>query len=57
MSKRLATFTLVTVLKNQGFFDQALEVLNALEGKGENKDTIARERKSIQSALKYYKKD
>ena len=58
VSKRLATFTLVTVLKNQGLFDQALEVLNALEGKGgENKDTIARERKSIQSALKNSKKD
>ena len=57
MSTRLATFTLVAVLKNQGLFDQALEVLDALEGKGEDQDTIARERKSIQLAIKNSKKD
>ena len=57
VSTRLATFTLVAVLKNQGLFDQALEVLDALEGKGEDQDTIARERKSIQLAIKNSKKD
>jgi len=57
VSTRLATFTLVAVLKNQGLFDQALEVLDALEGKGEDQNTIARERKSIQLAIKNSKKD
>ena len=33
VSSRLATFTLVAVLKNQGLFEQALDVLDALEKK------------------------
>ncbi|MBL7013975.1 MAG: hypothetical protein ISR83_06115 [Candidatus Marinimicrobia bacterium] len=47
ISNRLATFTMVTVLKNQGLLNQALEVLNALEEKGESLDRIKRERKEI----------
>jgi len=51
VSSRLATFTLVTVLNNQGLYGQALEVLDALEKKGENPETIARERESIQTLM------
>jgi hypothetical protein len=47
ISNRLATFTMVTVLKNQGLLNQALEVLNVLEQKGESLDRIKRERKEI----------
>ena len=36
VSPRLATFTLVSVLKNQGLFSQALDVLDALGKKGES---------------------
>ena len=52
VSSRLATFTLVAVLKNQGLYGQALEVLDALEKKGDKADIIKRERKSIQAAIK-----
>ena len=38
VSSRLATFTLVSVLKNQGLFSQALDVLEALEEKGESQE-------------------
>ena len=51
VSSRLATFTLVTVLNNQGLYGQALEVLDALEKKGENPETIARERESIKKLM------
>ena len=51
VSSRLATFTLVTVLNNQGLYGQALEVLDALEKKGEKPETIARERESIQKLM------
>ena len=51
VSSRLATFTLVTVLNNQGLYGQALEVLDALENKGENPEIIARERESIQKLM------
>jgi len=47
ISNRLATFTMVTVLKNQGLLNQALEVLTVLEQKGESLDRIKRERKEI----------
>ena len=57
VSSRLATFTLVAVLKNQGLYDQALEVLDALEKKGEKPNIIKRERKSIQTAIKDAKKE
>ncbi len=57
VSSRLATFTLVAVLKNQGLFDQALEVLDALEEKGENPDSISLEREVIQTLIAKYQKD
>ena len=57
VSSRLATFTLVAVLKNQGLYDQALEVLDALEKKGEKPDIIKRERKSIQATIKDAKRE
>ncbi len=47
ISNRLATFTMVTVLKNQGLLNQALEVLDKLEEKGESVDRIKKERKEI----------
>ena len=52
VSVRLATFTLVNVLKNQGLFYQALEVLDLLEEKGEDPDMIRLERDSVKTLLK-----
>ena len=46
---RLATFTLVHVLKGQELYTRALDVLDILEKKGENKERIAAERESIKS--------
>jgi len=57
VSSRLATFTLVAVLKNQGLFDQALEVLDALEEKGENPESISLEREIIQTLIAKFQKD
>ncbi len=57
VSSRLATFTLVSVLKNQGLFSQALEVLDALEVKGENLEAISLERDTIQTLIERSKKD
>ena len=57
VSSRLATFTLVAVLKNQGLYGQALEVLDALEKKGDKADIIKRERKSIQATIKDAKRE
>jgi tetratricopeptide (TPR) repeat protein len=57
VSSRLATFTLVAVLKNQGLFDQALEVLDALEDKGENPESISLERDIIQTLIAKFQKD
>ena len=51
ISPRLATITLVNVLKGQGLYHQALEVLDILEEKGEDKKRIAEERKAIKSEL------
>ena len=51
ISPRLATMTLVKVLKGQGLYHQALEVLDILEEKGEDKKRIAEERKAIKSEL------
>jgi hypothetical protein len=53
----LATFTLVAVLKNQGLFDQALEVLDALEKKGESPESISLERDIIETLIAKYQKD
>ncbi len=57
VSPRLATFTLVSVLKNQGLFDQALEILDALEKKGENPKAIALERDTIATLMTNLKKE
>ena len=57
VSSRLATFTLVSVLKNQGLFTQALDVLDALEEKGENLESISLERDTIQTLIERSKKD
>jgi len=51
ISPRLATFTLVNVLKGQGLYHQALDVLNILAEKGEDKKRIAAEQKAIQAEL------
>ena len=52
VSSRLATFTLVAVLKNQGLFEQALDVLDVLEGKNEKKEKIDVERKAIKTLIR-----
>ena len=57
ISSRLATFTLVSVLKNQGLFDEALNVLDSLEEKGENIESITFERETIKTLIKKSKKD
>lgn len=51
ISPRLATFTMVAVLRNQGLHIQALQVLGMLEEKGDDKQRIAAERKSIQESM------
>ena len=57
VSSRLATFTLVAVLKNQGLFEQALEVLDALKEKGESLESILLERDIIHTLIQNSKKD
>lgn len=51
ISPRLATFTMVAVLRNQGLHFQALQVLGMLEEKGDDQQRIAAERKSIQESM------
>ena len=53
----MATFTLVAVLKNQGLFEQALDVLDALEEKGESLESISLERDTIHTLIQNSKKD
>ena len=57
VSVRLATFTLVNVLKNQALFYQALEVLDLLEQKGEDPDMIRLERNSVKTLIKTSEKE
>ena len=57
VSVRLATFTLVNVLKNQTLFYQALEVLDLLEQKGEDPDMIRLERDSVKALIKTSEKE
>lgn len=52
VSSQLATFTLVSVLKNQGLYHQALGVLDELEIKGEDATTIEFERTAIKANMK-----
>ncbi len=51
ITPRLATFTFVAVLRNQGLFHQALDVLEVMEKKGEDKKKIAEERKAIKAEI------
>ena len=57
VSPRLATFTLVSVLKNQGLFSQALDVLDALGKKGESLEDIALERETIEELVRKLNKE
>ena len=57
VSVRLATFTLVNVLKNQALFYQALEVLDLLEQKGEDPDMIRLERDGVKALIKSSEKE
>ena len=49
---RMATFTLVEVYKNQGYFHQALEVLKMVEQKGGNKRRLKNIQSQINDAIK-----
>ena len=55
ISAKLATFTLVKVLEDQGLFYQALEVLDILEKKGKNTKQITLEKIRIQKRLPHHK--
>ena len=55
ISPKLATFTLVKVLEDQGLFYQALEVLDILEKKGKNTKRITLEKIRIQKRLPHHK--
>ena len=55
ISAKLATFTLVKVLEDQGLFYQALEVLDILEKKGKNTKRITLEKIRIQKRLPHHK--
>lgn len=48
---RMATFTLVAVLKDQGLYHQALEVLEVLEQKDGDMERIASEREAINQLI------
>ncbi len=48
---RMATFTLVAVLKDQGLYHQALEVLEVLEQKGSDQDRVNSERDAINQLI------
>lgn len=51
ISPKLATFTLVSVLKNQGLFYQALDVLAVLKEKGEDLERIEMEAKNLEDLI------
>ncbi len=51
ISSRLATFTMVDVLRNQGLHHQALTVLDILEKKGSNKKRVKSEKQDILKML------
>ncbi len=54
ISPKLATFTLVSVLKNQGLFHQALEVLSVLEEKGGDPERLAKEKQYLEEQIKIH---
>jgi len=51
INPRLATFTMVAVLRNQSLHFQALQVLDILEEKGDDPQRIATERESIKESM------
>ncbi len=52
ISKRMATFTMVNVLKKQKLYQQALSVLSMLEEKGADQALINQERETLQKLIK-----
>ena len=52
ISPRIATFTMVNVLKNQNLYHQALDVLDILVTKGADAEKIEAERVTIKELLK-----
>ena len=52
ISPRIATFTMVNVLKNQHLFYQALDVLDILVTKGADHEKIEQEREEIKDLIK-----
>jgi hypothetical protein len=52
ISPRIATFTMVNVLKNQNLYHQALDVLDILVTKGADAEKIEAERVAITELLK-----
>ena len=52
ISPRIATFTMVNVLKNQHLFYQALDVLDILATKGADHEKIEQEREVIKDLIK-----
>ena len=52
ISSRIATFTMVNVLKNQNLYQQALDVLDILVTKGADVEKIEAERVAIKELLK-----
>ena len=52
ISPRIATFTMVNVLKNQNLFYQALDVLDILVTKGADPEKIEAERDVIKNLIK-----
>ena len=55
ISPRIATFTMVNVLKNQNLYNQALDVLDILVTKGADAEKIEAERVAIKELLKVEK--
>ena len=52
ISPRIATFTMVNVLKNQNLYHQALDVLDILVTKGADVEKVKTERAAIKELLK-----
>ena len=52
ISPRIATFTMVNVLKNQNLYHQALDVLDILVTKGADAEKIEEDRATIKELLK-----
>ena len=48
----MATFSMLTILKSQKHYQQAMAVLNMLESKNIALDRVKKERKEIESLIK-----